>query len=99
MEGRSGRLAVTSRSLWARALHSCRSCGGRWKRCHSSVPAALRSLVLLPFMLRGRRGETERDDSGVSPELRPLPRPLGGPARTVHTAGRGLSLWIKAPRK
>lgn len=78
MEGRSGRLVVTSRSLWARAFHSCRSCRGRWKRCHSSVPVAFRSLVLFPFMLPGPwKEETKGRESGVSLEWGLCPNPQG----------------------
>lgn len=79
MEGRSGRLAVTSRSLWARALHSCRSCRGRWKRCHSSSPVALRSLVLFPFMLQGgERGQFRTEASTGTPREPSAHYPHGG---------------------
>lgn len=72
MEARSGRLAVMSRSLWARAFHSCRSFRGRWKRCHSSARVALWSLVFFPFILPGQhRAQIQRGESGVSPGLRP----------------------------
>lgn len=74
MEGRSGRLVVMSRSLWARAFHSCRSLRGRWKRCHSSALVTLWSLVFLPFILPGQhRAQIQREESEVSLGLRPLP--------------------------
>lgn len=72
--GGSGRLTVTSRSLWASSLHRCRSWGCRWKRCHSSVAAACATCCSWPSFCEHRRGGTERRE-WVSPGARRSPDP------------------------